>query len=492
MKELRKLRNLAVIFAALLLVLIGVLIHQYVEQSRTDRSLKNDSFSLCDFSDIRSISISNEDDRTSFSYNETHNLLTGTHNGIVFEADMLNESLVESKIRQLIAFQVLKRIEGPTSLNDYGLGENASIVSVFTTDGSEHTIKIGNLVSDKSGIYVQVDSSQSILIADYSYYKNLYASFDSLMSQLVISLNRTEVKQMRFDRTSTGEYWSMSPDQDFDNGLFLEHRYKVTEPIKREASEAVINLFEQVIQLHASEYLPIDKNDYASYGLDQPEFHFTIDKTDGQKINLFLSFEINGYYYGYISENPYTFRIEAQLLPGLEMPVLELLEAYVRGEYFDEVQSVKVKIKDEEFSMRFEMPSAQSFENENVKLTLNMRDAKVFSSNKECYGLLLFDAIFWMPIRSLDYDATPELANVEATISVTRVDSKSYKIELVPKDNQNFYCFIDGAYTGYIVDRSVLYKDNGSNLKNFGIWDAYLLTNEAIDHQDSDKIYDRP
>ena len=97
-----------------------------------------------------------------------------------------------------------------------------------------------------------------------------------------------------------------------------------------------------------------------------------------------------------------------------------------------------------------------------------------------------------MPVSSVDYDASPALENVEATISVVKTSSEQTTLKLVPKGDNEYYCFINDRYSGFIVDRSVLYKDNGHQLSGFGVWDAYLLANEAIDNKNVNDVYDRP
>ena len=60
------------------------------------------------------------------------------------------------------------------------------------------------------------------------------------------------------------------------------------------------------------------------------------------------------------------------------------------------------------------------------------------------------------------------------------------------KNENEYYCFLNDRYSGFIVERSVLYKDNGKTMSGYGIWDAYNLTNEAIDNKNAEGIYDRP
>jgi hypothetical protein len=97
-----------------------------------------------------------------------------------------------------------------------------------------------------------------------------------------------------------------------------------------------------------------------------------------------------------------------------------------------------------------------------------------------------------MPVSRVDYDVKPALTDVEATISVVKTNSESIVLKLVPCGDSEYYCFLNDSYSGFIVDRSVLYKDNGHELSGFGVWDAFCLTTEAIDKKDSYDMYDRP
>lgn len=493
MRELRKLKTLVVVFLILLAFLVGVVVYQHIQNERINGELSMQNISLCELEDIRDFSVcTSEGGKTVFHFDDSHHLISAEHEGKDFSSDMLYASQIDTDMFRMLSFSVVKKIEMPSDLGSYGLDSNCSVISFCTKDGSSQEIRIGSLLPNKSGVYLQINGQDEVVIADYSYYQAIHTSFEKYLNMNVLMLDRSDILKIDFDRTSNGDHWSMKPLEDYDNGVFLEPRYMVMEPIEREPTDQLIQLFEQILKLQVSEYISIDESEYAAYGLDQPEYHFLIFKTNGECIDLYFSMELAGYFYGYSSNMPYVFRVQSQSLSGIDLSPFELCEAYVRQEYFEDIKSCRVTIKDEEFSMQFSFGNSQSFQSDDVKLSLNQRNAKVYSSDGHCYGLVLFDSIFWMPISDVENEANPDASQAEATIFVTKVNSEIYSIKLVPKDEDSYYCMIDDRYTGYIVDRSVLYKDNGSNLENYGIWDAYVLANEAIDYQNSDKIYDRP
>lgn len=494
MKELRKLKRLAVIFVVCVVCLIGVLIVQAIQQARINDEASKQHIEVCSMDNTQSLSWKRTDGvETVFTFDANHKLSEIFHDGQTFLPALMNEDLIRDTLGRLMGFSVQKTIDEPENLGVYGLDANYVTLTISAYDGTSHVIRVGQLTPEQTGIYVQYDTDSKVFIADYSYYQAIKTSFENFLSPYITSYDRSEISSVSFDRASTGTHWTMSPMEDYDNGVYLERRYKVTEPIEQEnPSEQSIKLFEQILNFPVSQYIPIDKESFASYGLDQPEYHFAITKTNGEVVDLYLSVEIGGYYYGYISNNPYTFRILPQTLPGIDLSAFELFDVYVQKEFINDVRSATVQIKDTSFVFECEWKGDVTFDSDTVLLNVNKRNAKVITSNGDCYGLVLFESIFWMPVSDVDRDANPKLENVEASISITRADSKFYTIKLVPKDDNSYYCFINDAYTGYIVDRSVLYKDNGKKMEGFGIWDAYLLLNEAIENQDANKIYDRP
>ena len=160
--------------------------------------------------------------------------------------------------------------------------------------------------------------------------------------------------------------------------------------------------------------------------------------------------------------------------------------------YLDDVSMVSVSIKDRTFVLECHLNQEKEFISDDSTIQLNKRNAKVFNSSGDCYGLLLFGSIFNMPVSRVDYDIKPELKNVEASFHVIKTSGEIVDLQLVPNGSDEYYCFINNSYSGFIVDRSVLYKDNGHELSGFGVWDAFCLTTEAIDKKDSNDMYDRP
>ena len=493
MKDIRLLQRLAVIFTALLVLFIGLKIFQAVQKKNLDDDISGQSMELCELRELRSLKIVDaEGIETFFQFGDEGRIRSVTYGQTEFDVEKLNSERVNSYIQSIIGISVRKSFEPTESLSVYGLDRDQYTLTLSLGDGRTKTVHIGSPLSDRSGIYFQIDGDPKVYVANNSFYLNLSTKFESFLSQYITSIERSRVDTISFSRTSDGDKWKVQVLEDKDNGVFLESQYRVLEPIERDPRDEMIRMIDTILHFPANQYLPISEENRASYGLDAPEYQFDITLKTGETVKISLSRELGGYYYGECSSNPYTFRVLAGSIPGLDKPSFELIEAYVKKEYLDEFRSATVTMKDTTFTLECWFDTTGTFESEGTSFTLDKRNAKVIDSNGDCYGLVLFQSICRIPIYKMEKDADPDLSNVEATISVTRVDSENYTIKFVPKNENEYYCFLNDRYSGFIVERSVLYKDNGKTMSGYGIWDAYNLTNEAIDNKNAEGIYDRP
>ncbi|MBO4927757.1 MAG: DUF4340 domain-containing protein [Clostridiales bacterium] len=494
MKELRKLWKEILVLAVLLIALAVVLIVRIVEQYNIDKLEQSHIVDICSDMEIQSVAISGKDGEESvYQYGPSFRLKSVTYNGQEFSQNNLNESEIRNKVTALIHFTISKRFEATDADRAaYGLEQPMYLITITKNDNSQKVMRVGNILEDKSGIYVMVEGEKDVLIAEYSFYQKLSSRFENLLDRYVINVDRSAVDELEFTRASNGARWSIRPQPDYDNGLFLEPRYLVTYPMEREPKVELTQLFNYLIKLQVSQYVPIPEENYAEYGLDHPEYHISYHMKTGEVVDVFLSMEIGGYYYGYCSNSTYTFCIDPSTLPGLNTSPFELIDSYVIHGYLNDVRTATVTIGETTFILDVHLDDSMSFESEETTIRLDQRNAKIYTRDGDCYGLLLFGSIFQMPVKRVDYDVKPELADVKATIKVVKNDSENFTLKLVPCGEEEYYCFLNDRYSGFIVDRSVLYKDNGHNMSGFGIWDAYQLTNEAIDNKDINDVYDRP
>jgi len=138
--------------------------------------------------------------------------------------------------------------------------------------------------------------------------------------------------------------------------------------------------------------------------------------------------------------------------------------------------------------MDMDIAAGGSISDENSVVRANGLNAKVADNEGRSYFEMLFEAITRINITGFDFAAQPENTR-DITITITRKDSTQKILDLAVKDENTYYAFIDGEYFGFLVSKDEIYKDNGSNLYNYGAWAAYNRLIEAISGDEGSGIY---
>ena len=464
-----------------------------IRRNSLEKKLGTETVTLCAPEDVLTFTITSADGESKeFYYDENGNLTSAKHNGEEVMADKINLQFLNNQISEFCTFACEKSFKNENADSDYGLSPDWYTVTIKTRAGAMEVLHLGKETGDGSGIYIRRNSEEKILLGSRYIAAAVAKTFDCYMNLYVVNIMKITVEEITFTRTSTGDKIVVEPAEDDNSGIYTVSNYKVTYPMKRDASSTLVQLLDKVLFFQISSYFPIDEADYPSYGLDEPEYIFSIKQISGNVTELRLSREIGGFYYGTATGVPYVFRVTASSITGLNLSSFELIDAYVIHEYLDEIRTVRVEMNDTQFIFDIYIDSTKTITSEDSYLKLDQRDAKVFAPDGSSYALLLYTSIFQMRASAVDYDADPKLENVECTITVTTTLNRVYSLKLVPRDETTYYCFIDDRYSGFIVDRSVLYKDNGHVFSDFGIWDAYQLLDEAIMNKDDRGIYERP
>ena len=496
-KEVKKLLIPLSILGILILALVIYLVVDANRKSNLNEQLQSKKYSIFEAEDLSKMEIrSSEGEETYFEFDGANGILSASHNGEKIDVSQINSSAVYEYVSQFQKLSVIREVAteniDPTL---YGLDNDLYTLTVTLKNGNTNVLHFGKRLEDHSGIFFRLDNENSVCILKDSYFQNLSSEFENLLNLRVISLEKAFVSDITFTRTQRKDKIVVHVSEEKNTSLISTLRYKVVSPVESEPKTEFVELLNKVLDFQVTQFMNIPKDDFPSYGLDQPEFTISIKKTDGETIDIFLSREIQSQYYGYSSNSSLTFKINASYLSGLNRPINELFDTYVRFEHLDEVRDATVTIKDKSFLFEILVDKEQnSVFTDKSYLKLDYRDARVITSGNdpECYGLMLFQSIFWMEYSQVDKEANPELKDPEATIRVLRTNGDLYTIKLVARDSQTYYCFINDQYSGFILDRSVLYRDNGQYLSGFGIWDAYNLCNEAIDNKNLYGVYDRP
>lgn len=375
------------------------------------------------------------------------------------------------------------------TLSEYGLDKPAYSLTYTLSSGETHTVFIGNQSYDGSTVYCTLDNSGIIATTYVIKAKTCEAALIDFLDLAITSFIETDVAGVSFKRAED------NLDLDVAGQLVLtadgsssEFGWQVQSPFNIEASTTFGTLMDSVLGLSATSYAELKTDDFSKYGLDQPAYTFDISLTNGKKLQIMLSGDMGGIYYGVTTESPAVFILGTSALTGLQTPLIELIDPYLSYEFIADVSHVEAVFHEGSFSMDMSVARGAKIADPESIVSVNGIPAKITDSSKRSYFAVLYEAIVCMNISDFDFDTEPINTN-DISVEITRRDGSQIIISLAEKDENTYYAFIDGEYHGFLVSKEEVYRDNGTNLYDYGAWAAYERLMEAIDGDDGSGIY---
>jgi len=266
------------------------------------------------------------------------------------------------------------------------------------------------------------------------------------------------------------------------DGTSSEFGWQFVSPFSTNASPTFGNLIDSVLSLSVTSFVEMNPQDISKYGLDDPAYIFNVMLNSGEQIQIILSRDMGGVYYGASTSSPAVFTLAASVITSLQAPLLELINPYLSYNYLFSVKHIDATFPEGSFFMDMDVKSGENASDTDSKVSLNGQSAKVTgdsTSNNRSYFSLLFESVACMNISEFDFASTP-INTKDISLIITLTDSRQITIDLAVRDENTYYAFIDGEYQGFIVDKGELYRDNGTELTDYGVWPAYQLLTKAI------------
>ena len=318
--------------------------------------------------------------------------LKTTHNSIVSMATL---------------FQVYKEIETNVTdearLEEFGLKNPSSLVTITLKDGTQQQVKIGILSSDGKYAFCQLIGDDTVYACNstYSSYSRITKqtirlekieneiNFDEDLQYLFLQKKGERAVEIQYDPSELSGVTSQSD-------VFLMENYKFIEPYTashiRVRRDIVDTYFKNLIEITVVEMIDVDCEDFDKYGVgEEPEYHEIIKtlSADGTSEN------VTDYYYGYTygPNNEYMYFREAgstmvlgismDFMASLDFTPLYFVNKLVYLNALTNVQSGSLTLGDEtyEFSVKRQDISDKEDAKAEEALAVYRLDGKLVDTN---------------------------------------------------------------------------------------------------------------
>ncbi|MDD4094632.1 MAG: DUF4340 domain-containing protein [Oscillospiraceae bacterium] len=492
-KSIGDLRIPIIILALLIIGLIAAYYFSTAEKSGSDPTETSQIIDVLSLSvdDVLFVSVEGIDDTNYRISRETNATAEKrwSFEGLAdqYSEDCFSQELLENFILEASYIASFKTIEAnDAGLSEFGLADPTAEVTYGLASGENVHLQIGSKTVDGKSAYLRMGSEGLIYIVPVEKADVFSSSAMNFFDRRVLDYSSRNIATFRFSRRSDDLDVMARPEALVDS-LGNSSRWRLTEPIDFQSGVIFDHLAASLLALEIDEYVTDSIIQIEEYGLDSPEYTFTVIESDGSITSAYFSREMSGKYYGYTDRIPGVFRISSDRISGLDVSLIEYYFPFPVQAMIEEVKSIKAVFPDGEFLAEIDISDGMMIRDQEASVLVNRRSAKVTDSNGNAYFLLLFASV--MEIRFAEVSEEIMSAD-DATISIQIVkkDNQITSIELSPAHDDLYALFLNGHYTGFLVSSDEIYSDN---IAQPGVWYAYELLNQALDGQINGK-YDVP
>lgn len=351
----------------------------------------------------------------------------------------------------------------PQDLSVYGL-DKPFTVTFFNEAGESQTIEVGNATPTGDYYYVKKGNGKEVYTLVRYLAEYMKPNRYSLVSRQLYhksNLDLEDMTELTFCRD--GEI------------VFSAHLKKapvdwlITEPVEIGANLQNLDLFLRGLSgLTAAAVVDDVSSDLSQYGLDEPRYVFKYT-LDGQSYELKVGKREGSVYYIMMEGKDYVYTVSTENLNYVDMPLKDvaLMMVYTPS-IFD---TAKLVIELDGRTDVLEMDISQQLTEDDVYI-FNGRSIDD-KDNRSLFRKYFQGAIAISGDR-LDLDANPE-GKPEVRLTYTSKAGEVTVVELVPTpDGYGYYGMKNGKYTGLVIGKRELDKDN------MGIRKAYENLMEGL------------
>lgn len=430
------------------------------------------------------------------------------------ELENLNGSTATAKANALMSIRIDSEANSDAAnLADYGLDEPTATVTIKLKDGSTKVVHMGDVLRNQTAkSYARLEGSNRVVVANGLPSSMVFTKTD-LVSTAILDIQLYEVEAFDFirkrdqmnahiqvqedelsaDVTPTPEP-EVTPSAAELNDAAMMRFWEFTEPFAWAADSTDINaMLAEFVSISAKSVVATTIDDPAKYGLDDPAYEYTL-YTAGEEVTLsFGNEESSGIRYLSVSGRDELMTVSMSTFTLIDRPQVELVDSFVTLINIADVGQIQLTTPEKHYDMDVFHPSnAELEEDEDLDYiyTINGQDASIVNRSGDYYFRKVYSGILSLMVDGEDLDATPTGDAVyEVVITKRTGDKESISFDLYPRNEQSFYLFKDGEYTGFFTRRNRVDNDT-ANLSNLGLLQLLERMEIAMDnHVDGKYIF---
>lgn len=224
-----------------------------------------------------------------------------------------DQTAIGSIVNDLSGLQIQRSFTPTDSLSKYGLADPALKIDFRASNGSSHTVELGNKDFSNSAVYALVDGSKQIDMVSPSLFDDANKPVSQLRDRSILDLNNSEVTALTLSDS---------------NGKFSVRKaqagWEISSPRPALADSSAIDAL--VSSLSNSKFTGVVAEtgaDPAKYGLTHPTVTLDATVQGGRQFHLVLS-KKGSDYYGRDLSRPMIFSVDAPIYNSFDKSFFDL------------------------------------------------------------------------------------------------------------------------------------------------------------------------
>lgn len=337
------------------------------------------------------------------------------------------------------------------NLEEYALDKDHVSTITFSGGGQSYTVSVGGVSPTKEYYYVMVDGRQEIYSVDSVYGSGSNFSTEKMMlkSKNLVPYEDNDIAHITIkkggeiicdlDYNQENETWSL-PEK------YSGFQFDVT---------AVTSMINVITRLQAEQMLDENLTDMSKYGFDDPYAEVVITGKDGTQRNILAGdFSEDGRYINMlVYDNGDTEKNQVEVYyksdtDFVDYTPIDFISTTVYNPSMYNVSSFKVLYDGEEFEFAMDQEQKRcQYNGQTIQLAVD----SVLTAFTNYYN-----SFSTYVVKRIDLESDPKLTDPLLTVEYRLSDGTETVYQLTDAGDQQCYVFIDGKFTGEIINDSCL------------------------------------
>lgn len=250
-------------------------------------------------------------------------------NTIVAVESILKEPIAEDRIE-----------ENAASVEKYGLESPKASLRFYTSDGAEHSLKVGDDIVARS-YYFMIDGDPDVYTMEAAEAGLLLSGMSAFVRLDIVNVSVDDMKSVTVKNGDVITLCAKDEDEIRENTVDSVFSYALTSPVQANASpDMTEQMYSAMAQIWAESFDPYADREALGFNEESP--YFSVETENGT-VKFYAVKKPDGAYYVMPEDKSGVYTVSKDSAAFMELTAFELVDKHISLHYIDEVTDFSVE-----------------------------------------------------------------------------------------------------------------------------------------------------